>query len=216
MFELTPSYVPRAEIFINESVPMRLWRLHPSLEESLFTKANSMGAAARLEATPAHAPTAAGSFHWFYTVAALRTELKALRWNFNDNNNCPLTVSLEKNVMIAVMTGDKDTGRPAGFPRNQGIKGVVLDKAIKKNLQLFAEQDGAGSEGTELWVFLYHVEVGGEIRMELSLPASFVRGKIMGWKERIIFKPIDSRPEPKVLPSFPNEDIDFDVIRKKA
>lgn len=214
MFELTPFDVPLADIFKDEDVPMRLWRLHPSLEESLFIKANSVGAAARLEATPAHAPTAAGIFHWLYTVAALRTELKALRWNFNDSNNCPLTISLEKNVMIAVMTGDKDTGRPAGFPRNKGIKGVVLDKAIKQNLQLFTGQGGAGVEGTELWVFLYHVEVGGEIRMELSLPASFVRGKIMGWKERIIFRPLDSRPEPKVLPSFPNEEIDFEVTRK--
>lgn len=216
MFELTSPNAPRADIFMNEDVPVKLWKLHPSLEESVFTQATSVGAAARLEATPAHAPTAAGSFHWFYTVAALRTELKSRRWNFNDNNNCPLIVSAEKNIMIAVMTGDKDTGRPTGFPRNQGIKGVVLDKAIKKNLQLFASQGGAGTEGTELWVFLYHVEMGGEIRMELSLPASFVRGKIMGWKERIIFKPLDSRPEPKVLPSFPNEEIDFDVIRKKA
>lgn len=214
MFELTSANVPRADVFMNEDVPVKLWNLHPSLEENLFTQATSVGAAARLEATPAHAPTAAGSFHWFYTVAALRTELKARRWNYNDHNNCPLIVSGEKNLMIAVMTGDKDTGRPAGFPRNQGIKGVVLDKAIKKNLQLFAGQGGSGAEGTELWVFLYHVEAGGEIRMELSLPASFVRGKIMGWKERIIFKPMDSRPEPKVLPSFPNEDIDFDVIRK--
>lgn len=214
MFELTPFNVPRADIFMDEDLPIRLWRLHPSLEESLFIKANSVGAAARLEATPAHAPTAAGSFHWFYTVAALRTELKARLWNYNDNNNCPLIVSNEKKVMIAVMTGDKDTGRPAGFPRNQGIKGVVLDKAIKKNLQLFAGQGGAEAEGTELWVFLYHVEVGGEIRMELSLPASFVRGKIMGWKERIIFKPVDSRPEPKVLPNFPNDEIDFEVTRK--
>lgn len=216
MFELTSPNAPRADIFINEDVPVKLWQLHPSLEESVFIKATSAGASARLEATPAHAPTAAGILHWLYTVATLRTELKARRWNFNDNNNCPLTISLEKTIMIAVMTGDKDTGKPTGYPKNQGIKGVVLDKAIKKNLQLFAGQGGARADGTELWVFLYHVEMGGEIRMELSLPASFVRGKIMGWKERIIFKPMDSRPEPKVLPSFPNEEIDFDVIRKKA
>ncbi len=215
MFELISPNVPRPIIHMHDEVPTRLWKLHPSLEEGVFYKSNAAGVAARNEATPAHAPTAAGSLHWFYSVAELRTALKARRWSYNNNNNCPLIVSDDKNVMIAVMTGDKDTGRREGYPRNQGIKGVVLDKAIKRNLELFVGRE-AGTVGTELWVFLYHVEVGGEIRMELSLPASFVRGKIMGWKERIIFSPMNSRAEPIVVPSFPNVDIDFEVTRKQV
>ncbi|HEY8118186.1 MAG TPA: hypothetical protein VIE91_03005 [Methylophilaceae bacterium] len=215
MFSLEPSNPPQVIIYKDDEVPKKLWQLHPSLEEDVFYQAAGAGYAARLEVTPAHAPTAAGSFHWFYTVATIRTELKTRRWNYNDNNNCPLIVSNDKQVMIAVMTGDKDTGRPGGFPTNQGIKGVVLDKAVKKNLELFAGQNGTASDGTQLWVFLYHVELNGAIHMELSLPDSFVRGKIKNWKERIIFTPLDLRPEPKVLPTLPNDDIDFDVIRKQ-
>ena len=63
MFELTSPNAPRADIFMNEDVPVELWKLHPSLEESVFTQATSVGAAARLEATPDRKSTRLNSSH---------------------------------------------------------------------------------------------------------------------------------------------------------
>ncbi|AKR42712.1 hypothetical protein [Methylophilus sp. TWE2] len=212
---LTPSYSPNPIIVKGDLVQRRLRQLHDTLNEDVFKEASDAGFTARLEATPAHAPTAAGSLQWHETVFALRTQLALRKWRIVDTRNCPLIVSPDKNIMIAIMTGDKDTGMEFGDPRNQGAKGTVLSGAIQKNLELFSAKNKANKDGTQLWVLLYHV-VGAEVRRELSIPNSFYRGKITGWSERILLGSMQFNSQPDVFPISPTDDLDFDVIRKKV
>jgi hypothetical protein len=212
---LTPSYFPNPTIVKGDAVQPRLNELHTSLDEGVFKEASDSGYAARLEATPAHAPTAAGSLQWHDTVSALRTLLVQRSWIIVNTRNCPLILSPDKNIMIAIMTGDKDTGMEFGDPRNQGAKGTVLSGAVQKNLELFSAKNKAAKNGTQLWVLLYHV-AGAELRRELSLPSSFNRGKITGWSERILLGSMDFNREFEAFPTLPNDDLDFDVIRKQV
>lgn len=207
-------------------VTNRLLQLHPSLDENVLLDANSSGYAARLETTLAHAPTAAGTLHWHWFVAALRMALKQKDWHLENHKNSPLIVSPDKGIMISVMTGDEDTGRPLGIPRNQAEKGNVLSQAILQN-ELFDNSSEIarmrGDLGTQLWVLLYCVERDfsdpnqirdKEIRTELSLPSKFENGKIVGWAERIILRSIPLEPMDQVIAPVPVEPIDVPVQRR--
>jgi hypothetical protein len=171
-----------------------LVELHDSLDEGLVREANEHGYRARLEATPAHPTTAAGTFHWHETVAALRTALLERDWIKKDPQNCPFIVSPDKSVAILVMTSDIETGVVNGSPRNQTQKGAVLKQAVSDNYELFEtamiSKLERAKNGTQMWVLLYHVGVDPngrtELRAELSLPSRFERKKIVGWTERII------------------------------
>jgi hypothetical protein len=172
----------------------RLLALHESLDESLFREVNEHGYRARLDVTPAHPTTAAGTFHWHHAVFALRTGLIERDWQKKDLKNCPFILSPDKTIAILVMTGDADTGLVKGFPTNQSQKGAVLKQAISTNYELFEtamiSKLEQANNGTEMWVLLYHVGVDEngrtELRSELSRPSRFERKKIVGWTERII------------------------------
>ncbi len=184
---------PSSRVVIGlDVVAARLRELSPTLNEELLLEANMRGLESRLEATPAHSPTAAGTFHWHDYVAALRTELSLQGWEIKNHKNCPFVISPDKSIMLLVMTGDKETGNKDGHPTNQADKGNVLQDAIQ--LELFDMQ--AGDSGTQLWVLLYHVERDlnnnpREIRTELSQPSRFERKKIVDWSERIILRVLD-------------------------
>lgn len=186
---------PRGEVVHEPSmVSERLQELHPSLDEGLFRDANEHGYRARIDVTPAHPTTAAGTLHWHETVFALRTTLIAREWVKKDPQNCPFILSPDKSVAILVMTGDPDTGIVNCSPTNQSQKGAVLKQAVSANYELFETAALSKLErtknGTQMWVLLYHVGVDQhgrtELRAELSLPSRFERKKIVGWSERII------------------------------
>ncbi len=187
-------------------------------------EANQRGFEARLEATLAHAPTAAGTLHWHAFVPALRLALKVQDWIIKDHKNCPLIISADRSIAIVVMTGNSETGKEFGNPTNQADKGAVLDEAVQKNVQYQLFENAAlnrmqkGEGGTQLWVLLYHVDAAGkdarEIRSELSLPSSFHKKKIIGWAERIILRSIPTNPSTRIAPSLPNKPIEVVVERK--
>jgi hypothetical protein len=191
--------------------------LHSTLNEELLLEANMRGFEARLESTPAHPPTSAGTFHWHDYVAALRTELALNGWQIKNHKNCPFVISPDQNIMVLVMTGDRDTGIETGNPTNQADKGQVLSEAIQS--ELFEMQ--SGDSGTQLWILLYHVERAPdgspkEIRTEFSRPARFDRKKIVEWSERIILRTIETDEAPEIESNESTKPIDVPVERRQS
>ena len=223
---LQPYGASSARIVIDPiAVEARLRELDAMLTESLLLEANLRGFEARQDATPAHAPTAAGTYHWHAFVPALRSELVQLGWSLKDHKNCPFVLSADKGIMLVVMTGDSDTGKTEGRPTNQADKGRVLSDAVQfnRNYELFESSAMStlkqGELGTQLWVLLYHVERGPqglpkEIRTELSLPSSFEGKKIVEWSERIILKTLDIENGPMIALPIPTAPIDIPVERR--
>lgn len=212
MLTHSPSPQPARIVVHPADVDARLQELDPALTQELMLEANQRGFEARLEATLAHAPTAAGTLHWHAFVPALRLALKVQDWIIKDHKNCPLIISADRSMAIVVMTGNSETGKEFGNPTNQADKGAVLYEAVQKNIL----QNGDG--GTQLWVLLYHVDAGvkdaREIRSELSLPSSFHKKKIIRWAERIILRSIPTDPSTRITPSLPIEPIEVVVERK--
>lgn len=179
----------------------RLFELSRDLQPELFSEVMEVGLRARHEATPSHAVTAAGSYQWHANVPALREPLQYLGWTRKDPKNCPIIISPDRSVAIAVMTGDEDTGNPDGIPSNRSKKGKFLEEQIKLNnafnrqYTLFKEDKGSGRHATELWVLLYHHDaIRKEVRYELSLPSDFRKKNIIGWTERILLGHITEAP----------------------
>lgn len=228
LFELSPSHAPSQKVTHgSDAVQKRLQELDATLDEAVLHMAIEQGYRARLGVTAAHPKTAAGTLHWHESVGTLRTELGVRNWTMVDRQNCPFSVSPDKNMSIIVMTGDPDTGKLRGEPRNQAEKGAVLGKAIEENRQyeLF-EKDAAhvwrseNKAGTQVWVLLYHVDQGkvgaNEIRIELSLPKKFNGKRIVDWTERIILGTISLDSEFTSLPETqPQSPIDVHVERKQ-
>lgn len=210
---------------INDPIEVanRLRELETALNEELFLEANKRGYEARKEATPAHAPTAAGTYHWHAFIPALRTALIINGWQMKDHKNCPLIVSPDKNMMILVMTGNSDTGKKYANPSNQASKGSVVDEGVQMNKQYELFENAAistlkrGISGTQLWVLLYHVERtkdgDKEIRTELSLPSQFKNKKILEWAERIILNPILLDTDFTIEKPSPSGPIDIPIER---
>ncbi len=224
MLTHSPSQQPARIVVHPAEVDARLQELDPALTQELMLEANQRGYEARLEATLAHAPTAAGTLHWHAFVPAIRLALKVQDWIIKDHKNCPLIISADRSMAIVVMTGNSETGKQFGNPTNQADKGAVLDEAVQKNVQYQLFENAAlnkmqkGEGGTQLWVLLYHVDAGvkdaHEIRSELSLPSSFHKRKIVGWAERIILRSIPTDPSTRITPSLPIEPIEVMVERK--
>lgn len=228
-FNVQPNEVTRV-IFDPTAVINRLKELEPSLDSAVFLEANRRGFEARLEITPSHAPTAAGTYHWHEFVASLRSELLTRGWSRKDHKNCPFIISPDGAVTILVMTGNEDTGKQFGTPRNQADKGAVVNEAVLQNQAQYELFENAaisalerGKNGTQLWVLLYHVDrdfsdltqvLYKEIRAELSLPNKFDRKKIMNWAERLILPSIVIDPSPEIAQPVPSAPIDVPVQRK--
>ena len=224
MLTHSSSHQPARIVVHPIEVDARLQVLDPALTQDLMLEANQRGFEARLEATLAHAPTAAGTLHWHAFVPAIRLALKVQDWIIKDHKNCPLIISADRSMAIVVMTGNSETGKEFGNPTNQADKGAVLDEAVQKNIQYQLFENAAldemqkGEGGTQLWVLLYHVDAGvkgvSEIRSELSLPLSFHKRKIVGWAERIILRSIPTDPSTRIAPLLPIEPIEVVVERK--
>jgi hypothetical protein len=176
------------------------------------------GLLARTTVTPHHPKTYAGTAQWADTVRALRDKLVPAGWRSHDENNCPLVVHPAEKLMIAVQTGDKETGT-SGIPSNRAPKGSVTESAVVSNfrqLSLFDYPDLpdiSDDSGRVLWILLYHLSPL-ELRYELSLPLEMVGGKIRSWKERIVFTPIRLDGTDIELGDDDGEEFDVPIQRK--
>lgn len=188
-------------------VEKRLRTLSPDLSTLLFHEVCSSALSARAEVTFASAVTEAGSNQWFLTVRYLRTRLANAGWIIANPSNCPFIVSTDKAISIIVMTGDSLTGIPdQGSPSNQAQKGKVLAGRVYDNQQLNlvkrVQHYSQDTPETVVWVLLYHYDQKtSELRLELSMPNGFNKGKITSWGERIIVPAIhDNDIIPDLLP----------------
>jgi hypothetical protein len=159
-------------------------------------------------------------------VCALR-EYLVPAWERCDDNNYSLAVNAEGTVAIAVATGDEDTGRTDGEPTTKSSKGPATAEAVTSNQTQFElplifppvqvpARPAETAEKRMTWILLVHRAVG-EVRCELSLPTSMgADGRVDGWRERIILKPIPIDPEAfQVTPATPVlPDISVDVKRR--
>lgn len=154
------------------------------------------GLSARRSCTPHHPRTYPGLAQWADTVRALRDKTSPMGWKYSDDNNFPLCIHPSGNVVIAVQTGDSDTGITACNPSNRAAKGLNTEQAIWTNQKQFSLFDSFpdtssvdGNENRIMWILLYHV-TPSEIRFELSLPLNIIGGKINSWQERLVFSAI--------------------------
>ena len=153
------------------------------------------GLLARTTCTPHHPKIFPGLSQWAETVRALRDKTAPLSWSCSDANNFPLCIHPSGNLVIAIYTGDRDTGVIGSNPSNRAAKGTNTEQAVwanQKQLSLFdiiPELPSVEGSGRIMWVLLYHV-TSNEIRFELSLPLKIVGGKIRSWQERLVFPAI--------------------------
>lgn len=154
------------------------------------------GVFARRTCTHHHPRTYPGLAQWADTVRALRDKTTPFGWSTSDDNNFPLCIHPSGNVVIAVQTGDEDTGISANNPSNRATKGTNTEQAIwanQKQLSLFdafpESQPDDNDDKRIMWVLLYHT-TPNEIRYELSLPSNIIGGKIRSWQERLVFPAI--------------------------
>lgn len=200
---LEQSFTSRSVISETWEVGDHLQGLSPDLTRELFAEIMEVGLRARHEATPSHAVTAAGTYQWHAIVPELRQRLQYLGWSIKNPKNCPIIISPDRSVAIAVMTGDEDTGNPDPnlIPSNRSKKGSFLEEQVRNNafnkqFSLFKEDRGSGRHATELWVLLYHHDpIRKEVRYELSLPSDFQKKNIVAWSERIVLGKITEVPE---------------------
>jgi hypothetical protein len=192
------------------------------LEEEL-TDAVARGAIRRRECTPNHPASFAGLEAWGWTVCYLRDALVPKGWTRREEGNWPVTVHPNRRMVIAVATGDENTGSLVATPMTKSPKGPNTVQAIAVNqaqISLFPDSlpDQTGDEEDRLTWLLLISSYKGKVRCELSLPMT-CNGKVDGWKERIILRDIDIDPEASVtaLPLLPDQpDIDVPLTRRSA
>ena len=167
-----------------------------SLTGAQIVEVISQGYAGRQNTTSNHPRTYPGLAQWADTVRALRDVTLAKGWDKSDANNFPLSVHPDGSLVIAVQTGDRDTGVATGRPSNRAAKGKNTEEAVFSNEKQIGLFDGipslpemGESDSRVMWVLLYYI-APNEIRFELSLPYKMVGGKIREWSERLVFEPI--------------------------
>jgi hypothetical protein len=198
-----------------------------------FHAALLAGYLARSNCTPNDANFFPGLTQWNTTQRVLREGLAPLAWHsLNEGSYC-LVENEAKTMAIVVASGDKNTGIDGALmPTTRSPKGPKTIHIVQQNAMLY-HGDFFGEtlpspiplrkDGRETWLFLLNQD-GGEIRSELSLPASFAhtqdgkKVRINAWHERIILPVLDlgavssrnAPPEPDFGPDVKVE------IRKKA
>jgi hypothetical protein len=169
------------------------------LTEAILHAAVGRGHLARIECTTHHPRLFGPIAAWAETVGGLREQLAALGWTCSDENNFPRVTSQDGRYSIIVQTGDELTGLTHGLPSTRAAKGPNTVDAVLANvlqLSLFEElrhvdHGKVTSDGDHLtWILLFYRD-GQDTRYELSLPFEIGEdGRIGGWKERIILRPI--------------------------
>jgi hypothetical protein len=189
------------------------------LKESLLQEAMTQGYLARARLTTNHPRIFHGTSTWAETVASLRELLRPDGWQKSDIGNYELTINSTHDIAIQVVTGDEGTGLAQAMPSNKCPKGRNTIEAIINNHQLdlfeeFIPLPCRGIKNLSTWILLYRI-TADEIRCELSLPSLVSEeGKIRGWKERILLRPLYRGDKPFEVRLTQNPEIDIQIKRK--
>ncbi len=177
-------------------------------------------------------PVIDGGFRfWSQLVATLRGELiaKDLGWLSSRQNRMELVHNSKLGINLVITAGDKDTGKPDGWPKTKNAKGEATMSIVNSNsetLDLFPIEsslfstDGLqpAADTTQNYIVLYYYDSGNkEVRCEVSLPIGMavVNGfaKVNTWAERIVLAPVPFDGGEIILDEYFIEEIDIDVVR---
>jgi hypothetical protein len=168
-------------------------------------------------------PPLPGFLAWGKTMRFLRDHLVPLGWTNSNARNYATVITPDGSFAITVAAGDSNTGRTQDgvVPTTRSEKGPATRDAVNRNQLSFADisEDFPRPKpsATQTWLVLHHAdETAGEIRIELSLPASMTKdGFVTEWRERIILTPIplnaalETTAEPEV-----GDEIEVNVERR--
>lgn len=196
------------------------------LTEEILLNAAMSGYLAFIDRTPHHPELATAVAAWGEVVSRLRAGLAPLGWQYDNKNNYARSINTEKQIAIVVARGGINTGIIGSIPTTKCPKGAKTSKSLKKNMELYGNQQIAmnhpifqnnfqeSCEDLTTWFYLYDW-TETEIRSELSLPLNMSNGYINTWKERIILQPrlLGSSSIEIKSPDLPEVDI---IIKRKA
>jgi len=177
------------------------------------------GEIARDSCTKNDPPSTPGLVAWSASVRSLRDLLIPHGWERNDDQNFSTVVSPDKDVAIAIATGNEGTGDETRESNTKYARGAATQAAIEENRflnSLFAPQSEETSKiRRATWVLLKRRARNGDtVYAELSLPAKMTKdGFVESWDTRIILEPILIDPS-VILEDDSTEEIDVPVIRK--
>lgn len=181
------------------------------------------GEIARDSCTKNDPPSTPGFNAWSTTVRALRDLLIPQGWERNDEQNFSTVVSPDKDVAIAISTGNDGTGDETKEPNTKYARGAATQAAVDENRFLFSlfapTPEEIAKENRATWILLkrrVHESSGDTVYAELSLPAAMTKdGFVQSWDTRIILKPIPIDPA-VIMEDDSTEEIDIQVIRKSS
>ena len=181
------------------------------------------GLLARRECTGNHPVTAAGFNQWSEMVRVYRDLLLPVGWELSNEANQGLICNPGNGICIAVVQGDKKTGRADSIPSTRSPRGPKTTAAVMSNNDfLFSEMAedeiaALAESHRDFWLFMVHFnERAGRVQSELSRPIRMSEGKRpIAWSERIIFPDVVfSDPAPLPLPGPRTPEIVVEVKRR--
>lgn len=180
MFALTPSVDPYQEKFIENSneVVEALANIHGSLTTQLIREV-MIASNSKTQHFGDYSSKNSLIISWQYNIVHfLREKLVALGWSMIDGTGgVAYILSPCKSHAIRVFSGNKYVGVKGGAVSNNASKGKTLKDDIYSPKLSF-------EDNTQIWILLFH-KVNDVIRIELSQPKSFKKGKVVDWDIRI-------------------------------
>ena len=148
-------------------------------------------------------PIMEGLNRWGLTTRYLREALVAAQWSFDNPRNLARTIHPSGDFAVVVTTGDESTGLPHRTPGPKHPKGFATELAVLGNRQLALDlgpllptvRQGLAMHASppRTWFLLFYADADS-FRAEVSLPESFVDGRITKWATRILLPPIPRAP----------------------
>ncbi|MDR0945119.1 MAG: hypothetical protein LBM66_03015 [Bifidobacteriaceae bacterium] len=201
MSYVDPIYEPA--IFDGADAGQRLSVL--GLDFGVLQEALDAGDIAARQPGKYHPTMAPGVERWLETVGRLRELLAARGWTSDDTRNVPRALSPDGLVALGVMSGTAAVGRAGFTPQAAHRRGPATQRAVDINQSMFeqlelnvevllADMAAERNAQRQSWFLLYHRELAGELRAEVSLPTAMDNGRVLRWKERIILPTIQFEP----------------------
>lgn len=211
-FNLQPSFDTQSEIFIDDKqlVSQALANIHESLTIALFFDI-ILASNSKVQHLSAYSPKNAINAVWQYNITTfLREKLASLHWTLIDGKGgVAYILSPYKKHAIRVLSGNRHVGMKDGLASNNCLKGTTLSDDIYAPSMSF-------ENNTQIWTLLFYKEPQKEVmRLELSRPNSFEKGKIVDWHTRIKIPHINFHLPDKPLKNIEKAEVGTVPVRRK-
>lgn len=211
-FNLRPSFDAQAENFIDDrqTVTEALANIHSSLTVALFFDI-ILASNSKMQYLSGYSPKNAINSAWQYTIATfLREKLAGLHWTLIDGKGgVAYILSPCKKHAIRVLSGNQYVGIKEGLASNNCLKGKTLSNDIYVPSMSF-------ENNTQIWTLLFYKEPRKEVmRLELSRPNSFEKGRILDWHTRIKIPHINFNLPDKPLKNIEKAEVGTVPVRRK-